>query len=180
MKLLTPLLSVILLMSMTFTSSARRSRGAGGDFFADSITGLPEIDRVELLTVVGVSLNRGEKADCSDPSIICGRFMPYRILGTRSLTGDSATSLGKLWRKLKPGNGMGCFSPAYLLGFYRKDQLLVEAEVCFHCQNVGVSGEVMGAIAGDREAYRAFSEFVRTALPYPEPKKPTPQNPEKQ
>jgi hypothetical protein len=165
MKPLTLLLIFALTSNLSFANRRNFTTRLDSDEFATSITGLPAFDRVDLVAIVG--LPPEVRPDCSDPSVICGSGRPYRILARRSLTGDFAAELGNYWRNLRPGNGMGCYSPAYIFRFYAKDQLIVEAEVCFHCQYVLVYGQGRFAVGGGGGLHELF-EFVNEVLPYPE------------
>jgi hypothetical protein len=58
------------------------------------------------------------------------------VLSSKILTSDDAEQFAKLWRRLKRGSGAGCFVPAYNLKFFANEDLLLDTEVCFGCDNL--------------------------------------------
>ena len=44
-----------------------------------------------------------------------------------------------VWRELKAGTSMGCFSPGYAIEFLSGTAVTLRADVCFHCHNVWLS-----------------------------------------
>ena len=81
--------------------------------------------------------------------------------------GRPAQKLARLWRALKPGMGMGCFGPGYLLAFYKGDICILRSSVCFHCVNIGLPKNGINAIGGDEGAFKRFEKNVTLLLPYP-------------
>ena len=133
------------------------------------VMSLPAVDKVEILAVTGFPPNEWKNADCTKPDIICKRpnRLPVRILASKTLSGEGANRITMLWRKLRRGNGAGCFAPAYVLRFYQKDKLLLATEVCFHCCNITLPDEGIASMCGSEEALTRFKEFVTTGLPFP-------------
>jgi hypothetical protein len=138
------------------------------------VIALPAIDKVEILAVKGLSPNEQKDVDCHQADIICRGFMPQQIVTSKTLTGSDANRVSSLWRKLRQGNGAGCFAPAYVLRFYQEDRLLLATDVCFHCCNVtlpGEGGDGIASMCGSESAIADFREFVMRTLPYPQQEK---------
>ena len=136
------------------------------------VLALPATDKVEILAVRGLSGNERKDVDCDRADIICKGFMPQQIVAAKTLTGADANRISMRWRKLRRGNGAGCFAPAYILRFYQKDELLLATDVCFHCCNItlpGEGGDGIASMCGNESAIADFKDFVMTTLPYPQP-----------
>ena len=127
------------------------------------VTKLPAVDKVEILAIEG--LNR-EDIDCTRPNIICSKY-PGKILASKTLVDGDAKRLGNLWRKLETGNGAACFSPAYVLRFYRKDKLVLMTDVCFHCCAISLPANGNASICGNEETINNFRTLVTTEVPFP-------------
>jgi hypothetical protein len=142
--------------------------------FEKYVVSLTAADKVELLAVRVLSSNEIKDVDCHRADIICKRFMPQQVVAAKTLSGVDANLISMRWRKLRPGNGAGCFGPAYILRFYQRDELLLETDVCFHCCNItlpGAGGDGIVSMCGDASAIADFHDFVVTTLPYPRPEK---------
>ena len=137
--------------------------------FLQSVTNLPTVDKIEILAIEWIQTNRKE-IDCTQSDIVCSKF-PGKILASKTLSGEDANKISKLWRSLENGNGAGCFAPAYVLRFYQKDKLLLTTDVCFHCCNVTLPGTGIRSICGNEEAIEGFKKFVTTELPFPKREK---------
>ena len=138
------------------------------------VIALPATDKVEILAVRGLSTDEQKGVDCHRADIICSGFMPQQIVAAKTLTGADANRISMRWRKLRRGNGAGCFAPAYILRFYQKDELLLATDVCFHCCNItlpGEGGDGIASMCGNESAIADFKDFVTTTLPYPQPEK---------
>lgn len=84
---------------------------------------LPAIDKVEI-----IKLSKSPKEQNA----------PTEIVGTRFVEGKKAKNIATVWRKLKwdfEGQA-ACHEPGYEVKFYSKGKLLVNASVCWSCNNV--------------------------------------------
>jgi hypothetical protein len=140
--------------------------------FNDFVTELPAVDKVEILLVTIPKVG-WQNLDCTKPDVICR--LPTRFRGrmtaSKILLSDGANKISNLWRNLKPGNGMGCFAPVYLLRFFNRSELILTTEVCFHCCNIAPTGYGITSMCGDEKAVAKLKEFLSTTLPYPKPVK---------
>ncbi|HEV7842650.1 MAG TPA: hypothetical protein VGO69_03095, partial [Pyrinomonadaceae bacterium] len=120
------------------------------DSYREYVTELPAAERVEILAVGWIATDEWRNVDCTKPDVLCylPHKFPSKILASKMLAGEEANIASMLWRRLKPGNGAGCFSPAYVLRFYTHGEILLTAEVCFHCCNIALPGTMAG-ICGD-------------------------------
>ena len=137
--------------------------------FLQSVTNLPTVDKVEILAIESIRTNRKD-IDCTQPDIVCSNF-PGKVLASKTLSGEDANKISKLWRSLKNGNGAGCFAPAYVLRFYQKDKLLLMTDVCFQCCNATLPGTGIRSICGNEKAIKDFIDFVTTEVPFPKREK---------
>jgi hypothetical protein len=83
-------------------------------------TRLPNADRIEVETLV-VHFEQITK-----------------VVATHELTGEQAQKLMRIWHTQSyvfTGDVM-CHQPAYRLRFFRNNELLTEATICFHCHNI--------------------------------------------
>jgi hypothetical protein len=161
---------ILMLLAAFAPPACAQQRELDDNSYQRYVTALPAADKVEVLLVFVLQPNMWGEFDCEQPDVICKpqSGMPVRVVAAKTLTGEEANKLSLLWRRLKPGNGAGCFSPGYLLRFSAHGQVLLEAEVCFHCHNIALPGEIAG-MGGSGEALSRFEEFVTTALPFPKP-----------
>jgi hypothetical protein len=113
------------------------------DLYPSVVKHLPAIDTVEISRIPLVA---------DDPVI---------------LTGQEAQTIAQAWRRLRRGAGMQCFGPGYTIRFKSAGKVLVEAQVCFDCENILTPATSIASIGGNRMAYRAFKRLVTTAAPYP-------------
>jgi hypothetical protein len=160
----------IIILSLFCPAYAQQGQSDDDPEYNKYVIALPTVDKVEILAVTGFPPNEWKKVDCTKPDIICGlSVMPYKILGSKSLRGEDANMVSMMWRRLRRGNGAGCFAPAYLLRFYQNDKLFLAAEVCFHCCNIKLPGEGIASMCGNWDAVTRFKEFLTTELPLPNP-----------
>ena len=167
MKILRPLFSFIVAIALGAAMSAQDKAKREILPFDKYVIGLPAVDRVEILAVV--PLIEMKNGDCKRSDIICNG-PPVRIVASKELIGIDADKICPLWRKLRRGNGAGCFAPAYVLRFYQKEEVLLVTHVCFHCCNITLpreGGNEIASMCGDETANRNLKEFVTRALPHP-------------
>lgn len=86
---------------------------------------LPDTDTIEV-----VLLN-----DDYDPAHVTAAI-PGRTLAR--LTGEPAQRAARLWRALPSAEQMRCHMPRYALRFYATGVLLLEAALCFECNNISI------------------------------------------
>lgn len=127
---------------------ARQSGESEKDLYPSVVRHLPPIDTVEISRIPLVP---------DDPVI---------------LTGRQALVIAQTWRRLRRGTGLQCFGPGYTIRFKSAGRVLVEAEVCFDCENIRTAATDIASIGGNRPAYRAFKRLVTAAAPYPTRPKP--------
>ena len=99
---------------------------------------LPEIEAVEIVDLRDVAGNRvstfmREAADA-----------PFVLLKS-----EDAQNVARLWRSLPPSEEMRCHVPRFGFRFYRDKNLVLQASVCWQCDNIFIDG------AG-RESFYAF------------------------
>ena len=139
------------------------------DPFDRHIKALPIPNRIELLAVGFIPIEKLKGLDCKDPKHLCKPpdGLPVRILASAIVVGKAAERIAALWRRLEPGDSMGCFAPGYVLRFYAQDQLLLETEVCFHCCNASLPHYGLAGICGSEKAFMNFEKIIMEVLPYP-------------
>ncbi|HEX8916390.1 MAG TPA: hypothetical protein VF796_28825 [Humisphaera sp.] len=85
---------------------------------------LPDVDAVEVVVMRGVE---------SGPH----GYMPNaRDARAVRVQGPEAARIASLWRALPPGEQMRCHVPPFGLRFLHGGRVLVEASVCWQCNNV--------------------------------------------
>ncbi|MEG4043235.1 hypothetical protein [Microcoleus sp. Pol17_C1] len=55
---------------------------------------------------------------------------------TVTLKGELAQQVAHLWRQLIPGDSARCHTPAFGLRFYFKEKSVLQASMCWHCNNM--------------------------------------------
>lgn len=86
---------------------------------------LPDIEEVEIVDISKLDPNRvshymGETESCR--SVI--------------LTGGKATEVAARWRALNSAGQARCHIPSYGVRFFVSEKLMLEASVCFQCNNI--------------------------------------------
>lgn len=139
------------------------------DPYFKHIKALPSPDKIELLAVGWIPIEKLKELDCNDRKYLCKPpyGLPVQILASTVLVGKAAERISALWRQLKPGNSMGCFAPGYVIRFYAQDQLLLETEVCFHCCNASLPNYGLAGICGSTKPFGSVKEKIMEMLPYP-------------
>ena len=146
-------------------ASLAAARTGDADAFDRYVRRLPPANRIVIKTM-GTTKTCFEGAGTPDEKSCAFVYTPLASLELRD---EKAAPLGRLWRGLKTGGGMGCFAPGYLLEFYSGENLLLSAHVCFHCRNVEIPEYGITSIDGDHKALERLQTFVTQALPYREP-----------
>jgi hypothetical protein len=96
---------------------------------------LPEIDAVEVVdleAVVGNRFNTFMREAATAPCVWVG--------------GEAAENIARLWRQLPPAEPMRCHTPPYGFRFYKDDDLILQASVCWNCNNIFIdsNGQELG------------------------------------
>lgn len=87
-----------------------------------SIPVLPKIDEVEVLEL------KGKMARISNNLVISNRIV--------KVEGELAEQIASLWRKLKSGESARCHIPPFGLRFYFKENVVLQASICWECNNM--------------------------------------------
>ncbi len=115
-------------------------------------SGLPQIDRLELLKVKTYGIS--------------GRI---DIVSSKTIEGDEARSIASLWRaqSYRPYSSI-CHFPGYGLKFYSQGKLLVHTNVCWECNNFSfVTPNLKGTRGFDGKSKngQALLQVFRAAFP---------------
>lgn len=103
------------------SASPQHGRYAGRPDLRRYTRDLPEIDKVELLKLK-----------------VNGDLWDGAIESLKTLTGKEAQDVASLWRRqVYRQYQVACHLPAYGVKFYSGDKLLVQASVCWQCNNIG-------------------------------------------
>lgn len=91
------------------------------------VSQLPEVDAVEVVKLRGISGKPVSKYMRESSS-------------TRSVrvVGDVAQNIARLWRQLPFAEQMRCHIPPYGFRFYQNNQLILQASVCWKCNNIHI------------------------------------------
>jgi hypothetical protein len=144
----------------TPTSNARQARTSkrhtkrahrlpAADMFQRHVVQMPAIDRVVIESIPGF-----RRVD--DTSFIAQ---------TKTLTGEEAHALARLWRRLRPGSPALCYNPGYRVTFAFGDRVVTQADICFDCDKIRIKGqEGHEDIGGNRSALDALQKAIQTEL----------------
>ena len=97
-----------------------------------SPTQLLEIDAVDVVNLKDIDSDR------------VSEYMPNATNAPHvQLTGEPAQQIANLWRHLPPGAFARCHIPPFGLRFYRNGELLLQASICWQCDNIfgGAQGD---------------------------------------
>lgn len=118
---------------------------------------LPQVDLVEI-----VDVSRCDRS--ADGFFAAAASSPCAQLSRND--GEAATAL---WRTLPLGEPMRCHLPPYLIRFHRGGALVLEASLCWRCNNASGrtnSGERFGfAFDGKSDPARELLALLRRVLP---------------
>ena len=117
---------------------------------------LPEVDCVEVFGLRG-----------SDPPRVSQYMRHIDRCAWMRLDGSDALAVAELWRKLPPGQTMRCHVPPFGLRFRRSGNIVVEASLCWECNNAfGFSGDdqVDFDFDGQSEAAQALLTVLRRTM----------------
>jgi hypothetical protein len=115
---------------------------------------LPDVDAVEVVDLRGVA-----------PTEAVATLQ--RARGAVRLEGAAAAEIAKLWRGLPPGEMMRCHIPGFGLRFWRGDQVVVLASLCWKCNNArGLVDDVSIGFSfdGDSQAARTLLRRCKAAV----------------
>ena len=82
--------------------------------------------------------------DVVDVILVDDEYEPSRASPTipgivlKKLTDDSAQQIARLWRLLPRGDQMRCHMPRYGLRFHLGTAVILEAAICFECNNIAM------------------------------------------
>jgi hypothetical protein len=114
---------------------------------------LPEVDAVDVIRLEGATPGGGSVND-----FIRSRATQPEI----RLTGVDAERIADLWRALPPGEPARCHIPPYGLRFWIGAQLIVEASLCWQCNNAyGYLGADATSFAFDAKALSAVALLMQ-------------------
>lgn len=88
----------------------------------DQIPELPDIDVVDVLDLGG------------DFPSMSGDFITSSRIVT--VKGELAQQVAHLWRQLIPGDSARCHTPPFGLRFYFKEKFVLQASICWQCNNM--------------------------------------------
>lgn len=135
-------------------------------------TKLPPVDKVEIFTLA--LYNKSSDYDEIPSPGPLGTFpiKPYgsdaNVLGKLVLDGEKAQPVATAWRSLHfdPKFQALCHGPIYGLRFYKKNQLIFETSMCWHCSNFYIDREFWGFDAYDANG-KALLALLQKLLPLP-------------
>lgn len=120
---------------------------------------LPPIDALEIVLLEGISPNAlddiMQRAD-GNPKI--------------QVSGPPAQDIANFWRQLPHATQMRCHLPRFGLRFYACDEWLLEASVCWECNNVygrQPSGKIHFGFDASSAPAVALLDLVRAHAPAP-------------
>lgn len=120
---------------------------------------LPEIDAVEI-----VDLEEVEPLNGVDYMSAATRAPSLRV------SGNKAQAIAELWRRLPQASQARCHIPPFGLRFFRGQELVAEASLCWECNNV-MGGTWDGAFGfefdGQAPASRELLVTLQTAVGKP-------------
>ncbi len=86
------------------------------------IPGLPNIDALDVLDLGG-----------EFPKMLDNLVMSSCVI---KVEGELAQQVANLWRQLKPSQSARCHMPPFGLRFYCKGELILQASICWECNNI--------------------------------------------
>lgn len=154
-------LGVVAILTLLSCSAYSQQPGSRRNHFRDFVTRLPEVDKVELLTVTPLQTDDLAKVDCSGTEVLCGAgSFPLSINAVKTESGSDASRIAALWRKLKRGEPGHCFAPDHVLRFIHGNKLLLATEVCLYCSQITIPSEGVVSISGSMEALYNLREVL--------------------
>ena len=96
---------------------------------------LPAVEKVVILNL------GGNLKGAMSKYVSLGQFSirpasSFPIYATVVVENSEASALSDLWRELPQGEQMRCHIPPYGLRFYKGGQMIVEASICWQCNNI--------------------------------------------
>jgi len=137
-----------------------------GDPFRRFIKKLPEVDRVEVITLNPLLTDEAKSVDCHRAGLVCAPDnFPYEIGPSRSLVGGDAKSFAALWRALDRDSlhSDRCLVPDHALRFFQGDKILLETQVCTLCRKVTLPEIGVVNVEGSNSA--PYYRFQSVLLP---------------
>lgn len=99
-------------------------------------TQLPDVDTVEVLILAG-STDRSLAQFLPFTQVFAVRdWERFRVSYSIKVSGDVAHEIAELWRHLPPAGQFKCHFPPLGLRFYAEGLLLLEASICWQCNNI--------------------------------------------
>ena len=101
---------------------------------------LPQVEKVVILNLGG-TLKGTVSNYVSLGELDIKPAFAFSIYATVEVEGAEASEIAELWRKLPHAEQMRCHVPPYGLRFYRGGQMILEASVCWRCNNIWTRAE---------------------------------------
>jgi hypothetical protein len=117
------------------------------DMLNDSIPELVDIDALDVLDLGG-----------EFPKMSGNLIMSSRII---KVEGELAQQVASLWRQLKPGESARCHIPPFGLRFYFKEKLILQASICWQCDNMYIWQENNRSLYGVNLGQPSANEMLR-------------------
>jgi hypothetical protein len=123
---------------------------------------LPQVEKV-------VILNLGDNLqDVPSKYVSLGklsmRTRTFTIYATVEAEGDEAAEIAEMWRQLPQAEQMRCHIPPYGLRFYGGGQVIIEASVCWLCNNIAVMEKGSGSTYYTFDASAEVSQHLLEKL----------------
>lgn len=93
-------------------------------------TQLADVDTVEVLVLAQ------ETGDSPAQFLDIVEWQRFPVSFSIEVSGDVAHEIANLWRHLPPDEQMRCHLPPFGFRFYAKRMLLLEASICWQCNNI--------------------------------------------
>jgi hypothetical protein len=94
----------------------------------------PEVDRVKIFVIDGRSSVEPQLETA--PVLTTSYKWDFLILAWATLTGENAEIVADLWRNLPESGSERCHSPRFGLRFYQCEAVLLQASICWECNNI--------------------------------------------
>jgi hypothetical protein len=132
------LATILFYLLLPATVLCQTNKGSA-DPFRRFIKRLPEVDRVEVISLKPLLTDEVKSVDCHRADFVCAPDnFPYEVGPSRSLVGEDAKRFAALWRGLERDSlhRDRCLVPDHALRFSQGDKILLETQVCTLCRKV--------------------------------------------
>jgi hypothetical protein len=96
---------------------------------------LPEVDGVEVLTLGKLTSSTGES------TFSMKHWAVFAVAAAVQADEHLTQHIAELWRKLPPGEQARCHVPPFALRFFAEGEVILEASLCWHCNNIWLREE---------------------------------------